>query len=69
MRRPDWYDYDSVLQMVRAPKDSAEPDMDKLRFLRWSMIHRNHTHQDGWICGNSSGDFAPPPPEQTNAPG
>lgn len=58
MRRPRWYDYDSDLQMLREPKDSAEPDMDKLRFLRWSLANRNWFHNDGWICGESSGPFA-----------
>lgn len=58
MRRPNWYDYDPALQMIRAPKDSAEPDMDKLRFLRWSLANRPSFHLDGGIMGESSGPFA-----------
>ena len=60
MRRPDWYDYDPLLQMVREPR--REPDMAHLRFLRWSMENRPWVHEDGYIEGPPSGEYAPPPP-------
>jgi hypothetical protein len=59
MRRPDWYDFDSSLQMVREPKGSAEPDMAHLRFLRWMMENRQGTVMDGWLYGPPSGPLAP----------
>lgn len=35
MRRPNWYDYDPTLQMIREPL--REPDHKHLEALRWAV--------------------------------
>jgi hypothetical protein len=46
--------YDRDLEMFTDPP--REPDLDRLRFLRWLMEHRHMEHAP---MGVPSGDYAP----------
>jgi hypothetical protein len=62
MRKPNWYDYDSALQMIREPH-LAQLDIKKLQELRWYVVNRQHKHLDGWVMGPPSGPIVFPPAE------
>jgi hypothetical protein len=61
---PRFGKYDGDLQMFCEPPQP--PNMERLAFLRWTLQHDHD--QDGWIMGESSGEFAPPKEPEPSSP-
>lgn len=59
--------YDNDIQMY-CKADPAEPDMDRLRFLRWLLIHKTTLVGDGYVMKESSGPLVPTPEPEPDAP-